>query len=125
MEDFFKKYTAAFDSLNPEEIANLYRLPCAVSDSDGVQTYTNKSELIAKFAANCVSMKNFGYLNAQFNVLEKQFLSPTEVVVNIAWRVITKSNQIDFRTLYICHKVGHAWLIFSANVYQGNFKNAT
>jgi hypothetical protein len=125
MEELFQKYTAAFDKLSPDAIASLYRLPCAISDADGVQTYTDKSELVSKFSANCEAMKSFGYKNAQFNILDKQPLSKKEMAVNIGWRVITTSSNIDFRTLYICHQVNHAWLIFSANVYQGSFGNAT
>ena len=50
METLFNKYAEAWNAYNPEAIANLYRLPCAISDADGVETYTDKSSLIKKFA---------------------------------------------------------------------------
>lgn len=121
MDEFFKSYTAAFDALDPNAIADLYRFPCTISDADGVQAYTDKSALIAKFSANCETMKNFGYIHAQFHILSTQLLSQNEVVVNVGWRIKTTDTYIDFRTLYICHQVNHSWLIFSANVYQGSF----
>ena len=125
MKELFKQYTAAFDAFNPDAIAKLYRLPCAISDVDGVQTFTDKTALTAKFAANCENMKNFGYLNAHFNILQEQMLSPNEVVVHVGWRIVTPDSNIDFRTLYICHKLDDAWLIYSANVYEGSFENVS
>ncbi|MCW8091998.1 hypothetical protein [Alteromonas sp. ASW11-130] len=121
MEELFRNYTAAFDALNGNAIASLYRLPCAISDADGVQTYTEKSALVAKFSANCKTMESIGYQKALFNILDRQELSSEEMVVNIAWRVVTGRSNIDFRSLYLCHQINHAWLIFSANVYQGSF----
>ena len=121
MEEFFKKYTEAFDALNSEAIANLYRLPCAISDADGTQIFTNRSALIEKFALNCKSMLNFGYQRAQFKIVQEQPLGQDKVSVTIAWRVNTANANIDFRTLYICHLIDNKWFIFSANVYQGSF----
>lgn len=125
MEELFKKYTAAFDAFNPEAISSLYCVPCAISDADGVQTYTEKTALISKFADNCETMRNFGYQYAQFNILQQQNLGQDKVAVTIGWRIKADSSDIDFRTLYICHLIGHDWLIFSANVYEGSFSNAT
>ncbi len=123
MEELFKTYTAAFDAFAPDAISNLYRLPCAISDVDGVQTYTQKAELIKKFTANCQTMDNLGYQYAQFNILQKQSLGKDKMAVTIGWRIKTLNSNIDFRTLYICHLVNETWLIFSANVYEGSFAN--
>ncbi|WP_088328992.1 hypothetical protein [Lacimicrobium sp. SS2-24] len=120
MEELFIKYAAAFDAFDPEKIASLYRLPCAVSDADGVQTFTDKAALIKKFFANCKAMRGFGYQKAQFNILEKQQLGKKKVAVTIGWRIMTVGSHIDFRTLYICHQIENAWYIFSANVYEGS-----
>ncbi len=81
MEELFQKYTATFDTLSLDAIASLYRLPCEISDADGVQTYTDKSELVSKFSANCEAMKSFGYKNAQFNILDKQPLIKKEMAI--------------------------------------------
>jgi hypothetical protein len=125
MEELFNKYTKAFDALDPDAIASLYRLPCAISDADGTQTFTDRFALIKKFASNCESMRNFGYKYAQFNILQQQPLGQDKIAATIAWRVNTDDSNIDFRTLYICHFVDSDWLVFSANVYQGSFSNAT
>lgn len=125
MEELFKKYTAAFDSFNPEEIADLYRLPCAISDADGAQTFTNRSDLIKKFKDNCQAMRNFGYQYARFNILQHQALGQGKIAVTIGWRIKTETSDIDFRTLYICHFVNQDWLVFSANVYEGGFSNVS
>ena len=121
MEEFFKKYTEAFDALNSEAIANLYRLPCAISDADGTQTFTDRPALIEKFALNCKSMRNFGYKRAQFKIMQEQPLGQDKVSVTVAWRIDTANANIDFRTLYICHFIDNKWFTFSANVYQGSF----
>ena len=121
MEEFFIKYKAAFDALDPEFIASLYRLPCAISDADGVQTFTDNASLIGKFERNCEAMRNFGYQQAKFNIISHNQLAKNEILVDVGWRVVTTDTNIDFRTLYICHKIDHAWFIFSANVYPGGF----
>ncbi|MBU2978808.1 ketosteroid isomerase family protein [Alteromonas sp. C1M14] len=121
MEEFFKKYTEAFDALNSEAIANLYRLPCAISDADGTLTFTERSALIKKFALNCESMRNFSYQSAQFKIMQEQTLGQDKVAVTVAWRVNAGNSNIDFHTLYVCHFIDNKWFIFSANVYQGSF----
>lgn len=70
-------------------------------------------------------MINFGYQSAQFNILQIQGLGQDKAAVTIGWRINTESKKIDFRTLYICHNVNQHWLIFSANVYEGSFSDAT
>ncbi|XOV80994.1 MAG: hypothetical protein ACFHVJ_08590 [Aestuariibacter sp.] len=125
MEELFTKYTAAFDAFDAVAIAGLYRLPCAISDADGVQTYSRVSELTDKFAANCEAMRNFGYQSARFNLLEIQPLGGEQVAVNIGWCINTVNSSFEFRTLYLCHKVSDQWLIFSANVYPGSFSHTT
>ncbi|MDF2178893.1 hypothetical protein P2G88_11595 [Aliiglaciecola sp. CAU 1673] len=121
MESFFKQYTAAFDAFDAKAIANLYRLPCAIADADGVQSFTDRSALVSKFAANCKSMQAMGYSGARFTVLNQQQLGPNEVAVNIGWRIELADSQIDFRTLYICHRINQCWYIFNTNVYPGSF----
>lgn len=121
MDELFSKYLAAFDAFDATAIANLYRLPCAITDGDGVQTYSDRSELEAKFSKNCDTMGNFGYQSAQFNILQTQELGEEQVAVTVGWRITTTSSDIDFRTLYICHILEDSWFIFSANVYPGTF----
>jgi len=125
MEEFFNKYTKAFDALNPETIASLYRLPSAISDGDGTQIFTDRPALVKKFASNCESMRNFGYQFAQFKIQQQHPLGQDKIAVTIAWRVNTGNSNIDFRTLYICHFIDSEWLVFNANVYQGSFSSAT
>ena len=101
METLFNKYAEAWNAYNPEAIANLYRLPCAISDADGVETYTDKSSLIKKFAKNCEDMKDHGFKKASFNVLSLQELMSEQVAVTLGWRIETASQAIEFRSLYI------------------------
>lgn len=121
MEDFFSKYSAAFDALDPESITALYRLPCAISDADGVCTYSDKPKLIEKFARNCDTMRKFGYQSSLFNFHSVRDLSDTEIAIDVGWRVITANENIDFKTFYICHQLNGKWLVFNANVYRGSF----
>ena len=122
MQHLFEQYTQAFDRFDAEAISDLYRLPCAITDGDGVQVYSDKEQLQAKFAANCEAMKGFAYKNAEFSILEELHMEADKVAVTVAWRINTNSNHIDFRSLYICHQVNGEWRIFSANVYPGSFE---
>jgi hypothetical protein len=125
MEELLNNYAAAFDKLNPELIASLYRLPCAISDADGVQTFTDKATLVSKFDKNCEALHKLGYQQAKFNILSSEQLGNHELLVHVGWRVSTGSTDIDFRTLYICHQIEQRWLLFSSNVYPGSFCNAS
>ncbi len=125
MEALLNNYAAAFDALDPERIAGLYRMPCAISDADGVQTYTDTPTLVGKFAKNCEALQKLGYQQAKFNILSTERLGNHELLVHVGWRVSTDSTDIDFRTLYICHQIEQRWLFFSANVYPGSFCNAS
>ncbi len=118
MEEFFQKYSAAFDALDAESIASLYRLPCSIADIDVAQVFLEKSQLITKLKANCKAMRGFGYKNSEFRIRAQQELGVDGTVVNVDWRIITTSSNIDFHTLYILHRIDHAWRIFNANVYR-------
>ena len=117
----FESYTEAFDALDPVKIAQMYRLPCAVTDGDGVQTFNDVKSLTDKFTKNCAQMRNFGYQRAKFNILRREDLSQTQVAVYVGWCIETETSKLTFRTLYVCHFIDKAWRIFSANVYPGSF----
>jgi hypothetical protein len=125
MEELLNNYAAAFDRLDPELIASLYRLPCAISDADGVQTFTDSPTLVSKFSKNCEALRKLGYQRAKFTILSSEQLGINELLVHVGWRVSTGSSDIDFRALYIGHKIEHRWFLFSANVYPGGFNNAS
>lgn len=123
MNEFFREYTNAFDALDANEIASLYRIPCAISDADGDQVFSDKSALIKKFEANCKALRELGYQGAQFNIIEQQQLEQDKKSVTIGWRIETAVSNIEARTLYICHKINGSWCIFSTNVYSGGFSD--
>ena len=125
MDNLFEKYTAAFNAFDALAISNLYTLPCSTSDADGARVFTDRDSLSAKFEKNCTSMQDMGYQFAEFKLLTEIRLGEASKAVNIAWRIHTEKSEIEFRTLYVCHKVEVNWLIFSANVYEGDFENET
>lgn len=81
MEEFFQQYTVAFNTLDAEAISQLYRLPCAISDADGVQAFTDKPSLISKFQANCHALKNAAYQKVSFNIINIDNLGADKVSV--------------------------------------------
>lgn len=125
MDELLSSYAAAFDKLDPNLIADAYRLPCAISDADGVQTFTDRASLVSKFSKNCDALQKLGYQQAKYNILNSQQLSNNELIVHVGWRVSTNHSDIDFRTLYICHQIEHRWFLFSVHVYPGSFSNAS
>jgi ketosteroid isomerase-like protein len=125
MEEFFQKYTEAFDSLDANAIADLYMLPCSASDGDGANVFSNRESLVEKFSGNCTSMKGMGYKHSKFSILDVTDMGGIAKAVVIGWRVFTTGSEFEFRTLYVCHNINGAWRVFSANVYQGSFSNVT
>ncbi|MEM0911187.1 MAG: hypothetical protein AAGJ37_09445 [Pseudomonadota bacterium] len=123
VEAFFKKYVKAWDSFDADSIATFYRLPCAISDSDGVRTYSDAAELRKKFEKNYNDMYGFGYKSARFNILNQSNLSQDQVAITVGWRIKTETQKLEFRTLYICHLLNDAWLIVSANIYPESFED--
>ena len=121
METFFASYAAAFNQLDAAEIIKHYHLPCALSDGDGRTAYTDASALLEKFQQNCRDMEGFGFQTCNFSILSEVDLGEAGKAVHIGWQVHTPAETMDFRCLYVCHKVGGAWKIFNANVYPGPF----
>jgi hypothetical protein len=121
MEELLNQYVSAFDQLEPEQIVRLYRLPCAIADADGVQTFTEQSKLVSKFRQNCLQLQQLGYQGAQYQVLSFEPLGNEQLLVNVAWRVDLANAAIEFRALYILHRLEQRWLIYSTNVYPGSF----
>lgn len=125
MEDFFKEYTEAFDTFDAISIARLYSIPCAISDGDGEQVYSESNELISKFSSNCDAMRSMAYKYAKFNILGEQDLGQSAKAVTVGWRIYLENSEIEFRTLYVCHFINGLWQIFTAKVYQGSLTNNT
>lgn len=125
MDELFKQYTAAFDSFDATAIAGLYVLPCSASDGDGANVFSDRNSLTQKFRDNCSSMKSMGYTHSHFSILSTFDMGDAAKAVNIGWRIFTANGEVEFRCLYVCHRIDNQWLIFSANVYQGSFSNAT
>lgn len=123
MDQLFKRYTNAFDAFDAAAIANIYTLPCSTSDADGANVFNERESLVQKFRQNCSSMKAMGYTHSHFNILSTIDMGNTAKAVNVGWRIFTTDEQIEFRCLYVCHKVNGQWCIFNANVYQGSFSN--
>lgn len=121
MEKLFQKYTDAFDSLDAKNIADLYMLPCSTSDGDGVNVFTTHESLVKKFTKNCESMVSMEYSNSQFNILDTIEMGDLSKTAIVGWRVYFQGAEIEFRALYICHKLNEEWRVFSANVYAGSF----
>jgi hypothetical protein len=121
MEELLDHYVAAFDRLDAEQIAGLYRMPCAIADADGVQTFTEHEMLVRKFSQNCLQLQQLGYQRAQYQLLSVEPLGDNQLLVNVAWRVVFADSQLDFRSMYIVHKLEQRWLIFSTHVYPGSF----
>ena len=121
MVELFRNYSRAFDSLNASRIAALYTLPCSTSDGDGLKVFVDEESLANKFEENCSAMKVMGYRSSEFNILSEINMGEFVTAVNVGWRVGTEKGEIEFRSMYVCHKENDSWLIFSANVYDGTF----
>ncbi len=121
MDELFKQYNQAFDLLDARAIADLYMLPCAASDGDGAQVFTDRDSLIGKFTGNCKSLLGMGYRYAVYNILDVVDMDATTATAILGWRVYLDKSELEFRTLYVCQKHNGKWRIFSANVYQGSF----
>ncbi|WP_419146776.1 hypothetical protein [Pseudoalteromonas 'SMAR'] len=63
MEALFKQYAAAWDAFNPKAIADLYLLPCAIVDSDGVQVLCISSNLIGYLAIKSYYMNRHQFMS--------------------------------------------------------------
>lgn len=125
MEELFQKYTDAFDSLDAKKITDLYMIPCSTSDVDGVNIFSNRESLLKKFIKNSESMKDMGYKHSQFSILDVIEMGESRQSAVIGWRVYLQDSELEFRALYICHKLNETWRVFSANVYPGSFGNIT
>lgn len=117
----FKSYTAAFDVFDPEAISAHYTLPCATSDADGVKVFNKRKSLINKFNQNCKSMKAMRYTHSQYKIISTLDMDENQKSVVLSWRIFLNTETIEFRCMYVCHKVDNKLLIFNANVFQGRF----
>jgi ketosteroid isomerase-like protein len=121
MDKLFQKYADAFDALDANGIADLYMIPCSAFDGDGANVFPERKSLVEKLTKNCATMKSMGYKYSEFNRLDTTALGETAKAVTLGWRVHTASSVLEFRTLYVCHKIADTWRVFSANVYPGSF----
>ncbi len=118
----FKNYQTAFDNFDGSVIAENYKIPCAITDADGCAVFDNRANLINKFTRNCEQLTSLGYQSSELKIGDVKALGDAATSVDIGWRVKLAQGEIEFRTLYLCHKSNQEWHIFNAQVYPGSFK---
>ena len=121
VQQLFEQYQMSFDALDATKIASLYHLPCAVSDGDGQAVFTSIEQLTEKFEANCKAMSAMEYSHSEFKIVDEKPMGGAAIGVTIAWKVFTKTSDIQFRAFYVCHNVAGQWKIFTVQVFQGTF----
>jgi ketosteroid isomerase-like protein len=117
-ETFFQQYANAFNQFDAEAITAHYACPCAVTDGDGALVFESMAPIIEKFSNNTRSLKDMGYVNSTFKVIEQTPMPPNSHAIHIAWYSTFADSSFTYKCLYICKQINGEWKITTAHVYQ-------
>jgi hypothetical protein len=114
LKKLFNSYKKSFDNFDARAIATHYHLPCVIADVDGTLVYDTEKMLLEKFSTNCDAMKNMGYSDSQFKLINFKKLGDSLLSVDIAWQVKLNNGPFHFNGSYLCQLVKTDYLIIQA-----------
>ena len=110
--EFFRRYCAAFDTLNGDAVADLWHLPCAIASADAcgahasVTWWQDDAPMRDNMRALCDVYRSSGYANATFELRGMTPMGPHHAFADVAWTLHRAPGHPDgallqaFRTGY-------------------------
>jgi hypothetical protein len=91
--DFFRRYCAAFDTLDGDAVADLWHVPCAIASSHatdahaGVTWWHDDAPMRGNMRALCNMYRSSGYARASFELGKVTPMGPHHAFADVAWKL--------------------------------------
>jgi hypothetical protein len=106
--DYFTRYAAAFDAMDPEAVASFYHAPCLLVRSGSAVVLASAEAVLANMRALVAAYRSRGYERATFSDLEVVFLDRDIALVSVPWTIHLRGSAAaeSFRNTYQLAELG-------------------
>lgn len=118
--DAFRRYTEAFQSLDPRAPGQHFHQPALMVSPDGVFAVPDADAVARAYAGVMSRLPTLGYARSRFLELSGERLSPELAVVRgtCVWETADRKELQRFEISYTMRRVDGAWKILTALIYQ-------
>ncbi len=85
IEVFFNAYRDAFNRLDGDAVADLWHLPCGITDGREVTWWSDDAPMRANHRALCAVYAAADYARADFKILHSHAMGADDAFVHIDW----------------------------------------
>jgi hypothetical protein len=106
--DYFTRYAAAFDAMDPEAVATFYHAPCLLVRSGSAVELASAAAVLANMRALVAAYRARGYERATFSELQAVFLDRDIALVTVPWTIHLRGSAgvENFRNTYQLAELG-------------------
>lgn len=118
----FRRYTHAFQSLDPRAVATHFHEPALMINPRGVVALPTGGAVVQSYAPLMAELAAQGYVNTEFSQLVGRRLSSDMTVVSGSgvWKKKSGESFNAFGMTYTLRRVGGVWRIVVAIIHEPN-----
>lgn len=120
MADWLVEYTAAFNALDGDAVADLYAEPCQIVQGGRVEHWPERAAVAANMRALCAQYREHGYEYAHAEIRHCREFGEMAALLDVHWRIARSGNlpPWEFNTAYHLLKTAAGWKVLLCTAYE-------
>ena len=122
IETFFTRYRDAFNRLDGDAVADLWHVPCGITDGAEVTWWSEDSTMRANHRALCAVYAAADYARADFEIVHAHAMGANDAFVHIHWALQRRDGTLlqRFGTGYNLRRTPGGPKVLLATAYAEN-----
>lgn len=120
IESFFIRYRDAFNQLDGDAVADLWHVPCGITDDRVVTWWSEDAPMRANHQALCAVYAAADYAHADFEIVHAHAMGANDAFVHIDWALQRHDGSLlqRFRTGYNLRRTPAGLKVLLATAYS-------
>ena len=118
--DFFERYKQAFNELNGQAVASLYRVPSVIVDDERYTIWDTYEKIENNMVALCVIYREHGFSKTSYETSKFILQNENFAVIDMKWTIENDNDKEPniFNTTYNIQKIDGDWKINLVTAYS-------
>ncbi|WP_028452696.1 nuclear transport factor 2 family protein [Chitinilyticum aquatile] len=120
LADWLEEYTAAFNALDGDAVADLCAEPCQIVQGGRVEHWPDRAAVAANMRALCTQYRENGYQHAQAAIRDCRVFGAGNALLDIHWRIVRSGDlpPWTFNTAYQLLNTAGDWRVLLCVAYE-------
>ncbi|MBE9608449.1 DUF6841 family protein [Chitinilyticum piscinae] len=120
LADWLEEYSAAFNALDGDAVAELYVEPCQIVQGGRVAHWPDRAAVAANMRALCAQYRGQGYQQAHAEIRHCRMLGEMNALLDVFWRVSRSGERSpwNFCTAYHLLRTAQGWQVLLCVAYE-------